>query len=147
MATTPANKPRRAAPAKKPAAKTTSAKKRAARLKRTGQEDETPVPADASPRLKFHGLTPFPGADTEGEDELDLDEVVEAAEPEPTAEELAARNALKAVLLPLLKESLRIKVSSGHFTSPNDRTIEVFLDDELVAEATFDIRSRPEYDG
>ncbi len=70
-----------------------------------------------------------------------------SSEPLPTEAELQARKALKDILLPLLKESLRVEVSSGHFTSPNDHYIKVSLDDELITEATFDVCSRPEYEG
>jgi hypothetical protein len=85
---------------------------------------------------------PFEDFDTE----LDEDEQ-EGREPEPTAEELQAREALKAVLLPLLKDSLRIEVDNGHFTSPNERTVRVFFDKVCLTEASFDVSSRPEYEG
>lgn len=89
------------------------------------------------------------------ETDADLDDAaafaeVEPGEPQevlPTAEELAQREQLKRVLLPLLKDSLRIRVEPGDFVSPNDRTVKLFFDGEFLTECTFDIRARREYEG
>jgi hypothetical protein len=52
---------------------------------------------------------------------------------------------LREHLLQLLKDELRISVTNGRFTSPNDRTIQVHLGNDLIAEATFDVADKEEY--
>ncbi len=47
----------------------------------------------------------------------------------------------------LLKEHLRVEVGGTYFTDPNEREIRILFDDEVVAKASFDIKSKPEYYG
>lgn len=57
----------------------------------------------------------------------------------------ASGNPLRSELLALLRDSLRIKVSTGDFTNPNSRKLLLMLDGEEVASAEFDVVQKEEY--
>lgn len=66
----------------------------------------------------------------------------------PSASAAKAPSAsLKAQMLALLKESLDLRVEDGDFTDPNRRTVKVLFDGKEVSRASFDVRSRREYEG
>jgi len=46
----------------------------------------------------------------------------------------------------LLKENLRIDISSGDFY-PNSRVVKIYFDDELITEDYFDVVQKDEYRG
>lgn len=54
---------------------------------------------------------------------------------------------LRARVLKLLKDELRINVESGGFTEPNNRIISVKFGDHIVCKETFDVTQRREYEG
>ena len=58
-----------------------------------------------------------------------------------------ASHEFREALLQSLKENLTIEVHSGGFTEPNERTIQVLFDGNTVAEATFDVVQKSEYEG
>ena len=46
-----------------------------------------------------------------------------------------------------LKDNLRIEVKRGHWTYPNERTVNVLIEGEIIAATSFDVVQRPEYEG
>jgi hypothetical protein len=52
-----------------------------------------------------------------------------------------------ADLIGWLKENLTIAVKNGHWTDPNNRTIELKLAGEVISTAYFDVTQKPEYEG
>ena len=50
-------------------------------------------------------------------------------------------------LLRVLKDGLRIEVTSGGFTDPNSRTVKITFDGEEIASTYFDVVQTDEYEG
>lgn len=46
-----------------------------------------------------------------------------------------------------LRQNLKLRVKRGHFTDPNDRTIELVLKGEVIDEVRFDVVQKREYEG
>ena len=46
-----------------------------------------------------------------------------------------------------LKQQLSVRVKNGYFTDPNSRTVEIYLDGDLITSDSFDVSSRPDYEG
>ncbi len=67
--------------------------------------------------------------------------------PRHATPKVSKDTSLKAQILEVLKDSLRIKVDDGGFTDPNTRIIEVFFDGKRVCREAFSISERSEYGG
>lgn len=46
-----------------------------------------------------------------------------------------------------LRTHLKMRIKRGHFTDPNNRTIELVLEDEVIDEVSFDVVQKREYEG
>lgn len=76
---------------------------------------------------------------------------VEDRDPKPVKRkpelEVKIREGLEEEVLALLRNKLRIDISSGGFTDPNSRTVTVMFGRIKLTEATFDVVQKEEYGG
>src|SRR5690606_14142157 len=85
---------------------------------------------------------------------LDKDPIINISPVlKPTPEELEAqekadaKEALRQEILDALKGTLHLKLSTGGFTDPNDRTVSLMLGDECLSQVSFSVRQSREYEG
>ncbi len=71
-----------------------------------------------------------------------VEAVTKLKENPPTVEDNIA-----AIVRKVIKEELRVEEHRPYFTAPNSRYFEVKLGDTTVTAFSFDVNSRPEYEG
>lgn len=112
--------------------KTAPAAPRKARKPRVAQEHDVPVERDGY----LEGIT------ARLKEDRDPEPPKRKAEPK-----VKIREGLEEEVLALLKDKLRIEISSGGFTDPNNRKVEVFFGRTKLSEANFDVVQTREYEG
>lgn len=51
------------------------------------------------------------------------------------------------VIGPYLEKHLKLQLTRGNFTDPNNRTIQLVLKGEVISEVSFDVVQKREYEG
>lgn len=71
----------------------------------------------------------------------------QAEPPRKTPPKRVERPLTKSTLIEFLKENLKVEVQPGHFTDPNNRELRIFIGDEHITTANFDVVQKREYEG